>query len=111
MWVAAGGAEAACFLRARVAAAFFAATLRTRDLATFLPAARCLRVAAAFFAATLRLLVTAVFFVGVLDSYRFIRKQEYFNKFKLLGAVERCFGWNDRLCGMQFRACCLAVVL
>jgi len=46
-----------------------------------------------------------------LDSYRFIRKQEYFNKFKLLGAVERCFGWNDRLCGMQFRACCLAVVL
>ena len=50
-------------------------------------------------------------FLSRLDSYRFIRKQEYFNKFKLLGAVERCFGWNDRLCGMQFRACCLAVVL
>jgi hypothetical protein len=40
-----------------------------------------------------------------LDSYRGIRKQEYFNKFRQLRVVEGCFGWNGRLCGRPIRVC------
>jgi hypothetical protein len=61
VWVTAGGAAAACFLRERVAAAFFAGALRARVFAAFLLAARCLRVAAAFLAAALRFLICAAF--------------------------------------------------
>src|ERR1035437_414364 len=46
-----------------------------------------------------------------LDSYRFIRKQEYFNKFMQLVGVGGCFGWSGRLYGRPIRACCWAVVL
>src|ERR1017187_3669749 len=46
-----------------------------------------------------------------LDSYRFIRKQEYFNKFMQLVGVGGCFGWSGRLYGRPIRVCCWAVVL
>src|ERR1017187_10340628 len=47
----------------------------------------------------------------LLDSYRFIRKQEYFNKFMQLVGVGGCFGWSGRLYGRPIRVCCWAVVL
>jgi hypothetical protein len=46
-----------------------------------------------------------------LDSYRFIRKQEYFNKFMQLVGVGGCFGWSGRLYGRPIQVCCWAVVL
>src|ERR1039458_3628165 len=49
--------------------------------------------------------------VTALDSYRFIRKQEYFNKFMQLVGVGGCFGWSGRLYGRPIRVCCWAVVL
>lgn len=48
---------------------------------------------------------------ALLDSYRFIRKQEYFNKFMQLVGVGGCFGWSGRLYGRPIRVCCWAVVL
>src|ERR1035437_9055336 len=47
----------------------------------------------------------------LLDSYRFIRKQEYFNKFMQLVGVGGCFGWSGRLYGRPIQVCCWAVVL
>src|ERR1035437_9010285 len=49
--------------------------------------------------------------MDLLDSYRFIRIQEYFNKFMQLVGVGGCFGWSGRLYGRPIRVCCWAVVL
>src|ERR1017187_2363231 len=55
--------------------------------------------------------VQVMVWLSDLDSYRFIRKQEYFNKFMQLVGVGGCFGWSGRLYGRPIRVCCWAVVL